>query len=354
MRPRAPAEFPGDEGRDAVTRALAKLSLSDRAIAPEALCAPSGRGYRAASAAASQCSAPPEHWLADPLLRDARRERSFGDLGSADYYRSTVRKLEDGLVRSRPRTRARRTILEWLSIALDRLRRVESTDPSDTGHCLVHYLGLLADEPAPGARPSRRSDIQYTRALELELLGWRTEALSEYRQLARGEPFGAGFAGAHAALGDAALRASFCDEAELRVAHGHYLVAASIRAPIGSPLAGYARVRLAQVEQSMGALGPAGRQLELATAALGGSYLGPERRRLATLAKETLRQNLLLALGDGTLPLVMAYAPGGGACQMLLSVSLEQRDAAVRHHMESTLLTHCGWMKEAPDPRPVP
>ena len=96
MRPRAPAEFPGDEGRDAVTRALAKLSLSDRAIAPEALCAPSGRGYRAASAAASECSAPPEHWLADPLLRDARRERSFGDLGSADYYRSTVRKLEEG------------------------------------------------------------------------------------------------------------------------------------------------------------------------------------------------------------------------------------------------------------------
>ncbi len=353
MRAAAPAEFPGDEESDAITRALNTLALAPTAVDPGAVCAAPRLPPKRAPDPSPSCAAPTEHWLHDPLLRDARRERSESELRSPDYYQDAIAKLEAGLSRSRPKTHARRKILSWLTTAYDRLRRSRSDaadeDRERTGRCLVFYLEQLSREPAPDARRSRKSGILYTIAVELELLGERKRALALYRRIAASAPFGAGFAGAHAALGDAAHRKSFCDDSKLALAHRHYLIAAQVRSPNGAPLAGYARVRLAQIEQALGALGPAGRQLQLAEQDFGGfsrSYLGPERRRLGKLARNTLRQNLWHALEDGTLRLVLAYAPaGGGVCTQLLQLGLQQRDPRARDQIEAALLAHCSWMK---------
>lgn len=334
-------EFPGDESDPALYAAIAELELGDEIVDPNAVCRAGPRTRP--NPRAPSCRAP--EWLAldRPELRDLRRERLSFQLSSAARYRQMVRRLEGALVRSRPRTPARKKLLGWLVTAHTRLRESGAPHP-----CLLDYLGAAVDEV--GYR--KRSPLRYTYALELESAGEHEAALGGYRVVVAEGQAGPAFSAAHAALGDHAFRQSFCDRDELATAHDHYLVAAHGPAPRGAPFAGYARLRLAQVELELGALGPALRQLEAAEAdgihprASGtGGWSWHRLRSVLDLTTHALAER---ALADGTLRLLLAFEPPGASmCEALGKLARQPRDPAELEDLERALDGPCSFTSYA-------
>ena len=327
------AEFPGDESEPALEHAIAKLALGPRVVDPKARCQPQPSPSLPDTTA---CAVPHALGLARAELRDLRRERGSWYLADPERYERITTRLEAALVRSRPRTFARRKLLGWLITAADRRRESRSGRASDG--CGAHYLALLARELGPG---QLGATTRYTLALETERLGRYEDAHGIYAAILDEEPPGSGRAAAHAALGDAAFRASFCSQRRLSDAHRHYLAAAHGVAPAGSPFSGYARWRLAQVEHQLGATGPALRQVEIAEAELGvapGAPAGEVGRRRAELRRRiggTLVDLLVHALDGGTLRLLLGFEPPGwSVCNQLELLLERRRDAALEEALD--------------------
>ena len=147
-------------------------------------------------------------------------------------------------------------------------------------------------------------------------------------------------------------------------------MAAYTPAPDGSPFAGYARLRLAQLLRQRGSLGPALRQLELAEADFGGfspatqRYLGLRREHLRDIGRGLLRGVIGQSLQDGSLRLLLAFEPPGStACDTLEELSSELLEqlppsdgvdhvalAANRGEREALLSEllgqHCSWRSD--------
>ncbi len=333
-------EFPGDVGDDALEHAIAELKLSKVVVDRGALCT-RREPARSETPSSETCQAPRELVLDAPDLRDVRRDAAWG-LSTRARYARVVGRLEHALVRSHARSPARKKLLTWLTTALMRWR---SSGESRASECAAHYLALLSDEHPPGRR---QSVVRYLWALELELSGRGEEARAEYAKLVDTGELGIGRSAAQAALGDHAFQRSFCDASLLPVAHGHYLAAAHGPAPPDVPLTGYVRLRLAQIDLGMHALGPAYRQLDLAEQDL---YVAPDTwrgsrlDRLRRLHRQTLSALVSGALGDGTLRLLAAFEPPGRSlCEQLKGRAAETANAGEREQVESTLGSWCGFL----------